>query len=76
VLFWLLGLDTLAAHATSSLAVLHSEYALGFVRPIKFVVPLFVKPVCDVVPFNKFETLVNVEYVLAAVADVRDQVVE
>ena len=38
-----------------------------FVIPFRLVVPLFVKPVNEVVPFNMFETLVNVAYVLLAV---------
>ena len=37
-----------------------------------FAKPVQLKPVnAVVVPFNKFQTLVNVEYVLAAVDDVR-----
>ena len=36
-----------------------------------FAKPVQLKPLNAVVPFNKFETLVNVEYVLAAVALVR-----
>ena len=38
-----------------------------FVIPFKFVVPEFAKPVNEVVPFNMFETLVKVAYVLLAV---------
>ena len=38
-----------------------------FVIPFRLVVPLFVKPVNEVVPFNMFETLVKVAYVLLAV---------
>ena len=36
-----------------------------------FAKPVQLNPVNAVVPFNKFETLVNVEYVLVAVALVR-----
>jgi hypothetical protein len=41
VLFWLEGLDTRAAHATSSLAVEHPVYALGLVRPTRFTSLIF-----------------------------------
>ena len=38
-----------------------------FVIPFKFVIPEFVNLVNEVVPFNMFETLVKVAYVLLAV---------
>ena len=37
-----------------------------FVNPFKFVAPLFVKLVKELVPFRILETAVVVEYVLAA----------
>jgi hypothetical protein len=42
-----------------------------FVKPFRFVAPLFVNEVKELVPFRIFETAVVVEYVLEAAAVVR-----